>query len=42
MSMLKAVAKNISQNIGMKQVTVAAFNVLTFQKEELIIKTTQM
>lgn len=42
MSMLKVVAKTISWNIGMKQVTVAVFKVSTFQKEELIIKTTQI
>lgn len=42
MSMLKVVAKTISRNIGMKQITVAAFKVSTFRKEELIIKTTQI
>lgn len=35
--MLKAVAKTIGQNIGVKQVIVVTFEVLTFQKEELII-----
>lgn len=42
MSMLKVVAKTISRNIGMKQITVAVFKVSTFRKEELIIKTTQI
>lgn len=40
--MLKVVAKTISRNIGMKQITVAVFKVSTFRKEELIIKTTQI
>lgn len=39
---MKAAAKTISQNIGMEQVVVATCEVLTFQKEEVIIKTTHI
>lgn len=40
--MMKTSTITMNQNIGMKQITVAMFKVLTFQKEEMTTKNIQI